>query len=108
MNYLAEIKSITGLDDSQNETLNTIVNLIQERLKLKTQQTEVPEELNYIVVEASISRFNRINDEGKKSANEGEVSSTYLTDDLLPFYDDIADWVADNVTESTEGKFTFY
>lgn len=108
MDYLTQIKSVLGLDNDQNAVLTTIINLISQRLKAKTQQDNVPEELSYIVVEASISRFNRINDEGKQSASESEVSATYQTDDLAPFADDIADWVAKNIETSTKGKFTFY
>lgn len=109
MDYLNKIKSILSISDSSQDTvINDILELIEARLQAKTQQEYVPEELSYIVVEASISRFNRINDEGKQSASESEVSATYQTDDLAPFADDIADWVAKNIETSTKGKFTFY
>ncbi|MHC6536217.1 phage head-tail connector protein [Latilactobacillus sakei] len=109
MDYLNKIKSILSISDSSQDTvINDILELIKARLQAKTQQDSVPEALGYIVVEASISRFNRINDEGKQSASESEVSATYQTDDLAPFADDIADWVAKNIETSTKGKFTFY
>lgn len=109
MDYLNKIKSILSISDSSQDTvINNILELIKARLQAKTQQDSVPEALDYIVVEASISRFNRINDEGKQSASESEVSATYQTDDLAPFADDIADWVAKNIETSTKGKFTFY
>lgn len=92
---LSQIKSLLGVTD-QDEILTTVVELIEQRLKAKVGQNEVPPALQYIVVEASISRFNRINDEGKTSATENEVSSTWQTDDLAPFAADIADWVAQN------------
>lgn len=92
---LSQIKSLLGVTD-QDEILTTVVELIEQRLKSKIGQDNVPPELQYIVVEASISRFNRINDEGKTSATENEVSSTWQTDDLAPFAADIADWVAQN------------
>ena len=81
MDYLAQIESVLGLDNDQDTVLTTIINLISQRLKAKTQQDNVPEALDYIVVEASISRFNRINDEGKQSSSESEVSATYQTDE---------------------------
>lgn len=109
MDYLNKIKSILSISDSSQDTvINDILELIEARLQAKTQQEYVPYALSYIVVEASISRFNRINDEGKQSASESEVSATYQTDDLAPFADDIADWVAKNIETSTKGKFTFY
>ncbi|MSD84462.1 hypothetical protein GKC32_10760 (plasmid) [Lactobacillus curvatus] len=109
MDCLNKIKSILSISDSSQDTvINDILELIKARLQAKTQQDSVPEALDYIVVEASISRFNRINDEGKQSASESEVSATYQTDDLAPFADDIADWVAKNIETSTKRKFTFY
>lgn len=92
---LSQIKSLLGVTDQDN-TLSTIISLIEQRLEAKISRDNVPPELNYIVVEASISRFNRINDEGKTSAAENEVSSTWQTDDLAPFAADIADWIDKN------------
>jgi len=92
---LSQIKSLLGVTD-QDEILTTVVELIEQRLEAKISRDVVPPELNYIVVEASISRFNRINDEGKTSASENEVSSTWQTDDLAPFAADIADWIDKN------------
>lgn len=109
MDSLIKIKSILSLADTdQDGILTDIIELITARLKAKTQQDEVPSELSYIIVEASISRFNRINDEGKQSASESEVSATYQTDDLAPFANDIADWVAKNVETSSVGKFRLF
>ena len=96
---LSQIKSLLGVTD-QDEILTTVVELIEQRLKSKIGQDNVPPELQYIVVEASISRFNRINDEGKTSATENEVSSTWQTDDLAPFASDIAGWVAHNNSDN--------
>lgn len=109
---LASIKSLLSLkDNSQDDVLNTIIDLISARLKSKIGKDvsdDVPDELKYIVVEASISRFNRINDEGKKSASESEVSATYETDDLAPFANDIADWIANKNDGNATGKFVMY
>lgn len=104
------IKSILGLvDDEQNDVLDNIIALIQTRLQARLNGREdVPKELNYIVIEASISRFNRINDEGKTSTSESEVSASYQTDDLAPFAQDIADWLSANDPTETKGKFVMY
>ena len=108
MDYLAQIESVLGLDNDQDTVLTTIINLISQRLKAKTQQDNVPEALDFIVVDARISRFSGIFHQRKQTSSESEVSATYQTDDLAPFADDIADWVAKNVDTSTKGKFTFY
>lgn len=97
---LDQIKSLLGITDTdQDITLNTVISLIESRLKSKIGK-EVPDDLQYIVVEASISRFNRINDEGKTSASENEVSATWQTDDLAPFASDIEDWISKNNAEN--------
>lgn len=104
------IKSILGLaDDEQDDVLDNIITLIQTRLQARLNGVKtVPTELNYIVIEASISRFNRINDEGKTSTSESEVSASYQTDDLAPFAQDIADWLSANDPTETKGKFVMY
>lgn len=105
---LKAIKTILGIDgNEQDDVINQVTQLITSRLKGKIHQKEVPNDLNYIVIEGSISRFNRINDEGKQSATESDVSATYQIDDLEPFAKDIADWIEANDADSNAGKFRF-
>ncbi|MEQ7302953.1 phage head-tail connector protein [Enterococcus avium] len=92
---LTEVKTLIGVTD-QDDTLKSIISIIQRRLKTRLDQETIPEELGYIVIEASISRFNRISDEGKKISAENEVSATWLTDDLAIFENDIKGWIAKN------------
>ncbi len=109
MDVLKNVKQILGFhDDSEDELLQSIIAVITDRLlaKLGGELFEIPKELNYIVVEASISRFNRVNDEGKKSASESDVSATYETDDLAPFLDDIQEWLTRN--DSGKRRFMMY
>lgn len=97
---LAEIKAIGEYEDS-DDVLTAIIKLIKSRLVNRLDTDEVPAELGYIVVDASISRFNRISDEGKTSSTENELSSTWQVDDLAPFLDDIDRW---NTKHSDTGK----
>ncbi|WP_056979710.1 phage head-tail connector protein [Companilactobacillus nodensis] len=97
---LQRIKDIAGFEDSDT-TLKAVIELIKARLLNLIDADKVPDELSYIVVDASISRFNRISDEGKTSSGENEVSATWQVDDLAPFLDDIDRW---NVKHSTTGK----
>ena len=57
------VKSLTG----DNPQVEVIYNHIAERLLHRIKDTEVPLELEYIVDEATIRRFNRIGSEGMKS-----------------------------------------
>lgn len=99
---------MTITDDLNDDVLNSIVSLISSRVAMKIGEDDVPKELDYIVVEASISRFNRINDEGKTSSGQSEVSATWQTDDLAPFADDLNEWVKQNADDKAKGVFRFY
>lgn len=46
----------------------------------------LPERLGWIIRELTIRRFNRIGDEGKTSAAESDVSTSWVADDLADFY----------------------
>ena len=60
---LEYVKSLTG----DNPQVEAIYNRIAERLLHRIKDTEIPLELEYIVEEATIRRFNRIGSEGLKS-----------------------------------------
>ena len=47
----------------------------------------VPEELSYIIVDVAVARYNRIGSEGMTSETVEGISSTYISD-LLDQYDD--------------------
>ena len=68
---------------------------------------EVPEELQYIVIEVAIIRYNRIASEGM-SANsvEGE-SLTWDTGDFDGFKDDIDAWLENQSDGNGKGKVRF-
>lgn len=103
-----KVKTILGIEDTvQDDVLTLIVELINGRLAQKLGQKKVPAELQYIVIEASVSRFNRISDEGKKSSGENDVSATWQTDDLAPFASDIDKWIEDNKDDTQEGIVRF-
>ena len=76
------VKSLTG----DNPQVEVIYNNIAERLLHRIKDTEVPLELEYIIEEATIRRFNRIGSEGMKSESVGGHSVTYIDgDELAPY-----------------------
>ena len=77
------VKSLTG----DNPQVEVIYNHIAERLLHRIKDTEVPLELEYIVDEATIRRFNRIGSEGMKSESVEGHSVTYLDEDELAPYE---------------------
>ena len=80
---LEYVKQLTG-DNPQAEA---IYSKIAERLLHRIKETEIPLELEYIVEEATIRRFNRIGSEGMKSESVEGHSVTYDMSDVLDPYE---------------------
>lgn len=80
-----------NITDTQKELIKNIVELVEERLKsyLPKKYEKIPEKLNYIVIEVSIKRFNRIGSEGMQSESIDGHSATYLARDFDEYLDDI-------------------
>ena len=85
------VKSLTG----DNPQVEVIYNNIAERLLHRIKDTEVPAELEYIVDEATIRRFNRIGSEGMKSESVEGHSVTFddSDDPLAPYESVIVDYL---------------
>lgn len=70
-----------------NTLVEAIYNNISERLLHRIHATEIPVELEYIVEEATIKRFNRVGSEGMKSESVEGHSVTYVDEDILAPYE---------------------
>lgn len=95
MHNLEIVKNILEINSHEkDELIGNILENIECRLKVLLENIpEIPSELNYIVVEVAVSRFNRIGSEGYSSHNiEGENISL-MDDDFAPYRDDIAEWL---------------
>jgi hypothetical protein len=72
---LNDVKLLLGLQ-TDDEKLDTIVRLTESRLKTLLSVQIIPDELEYIITEVSIKRFNRIGSEGVQTHSvEGESMS---------------------------------
>ena len=104
---LDEIKSLLGLDPAEtdlDEKITLIIETATARLRLLLGNIDPPEELDYIIREVSVMRFNRLGSEGLTAHTvEGETLQ-FTDDDFAAFRDDISDWLARN---STKGKLRF-
>ena len=89
---LERIKTLLGIEDSkQDAVLNIIIENVTSHLKgLLGKQPSA--DLNYIIEEIVIRRFNRIGTEGMKSESvEGHSITFYdLKDEFVPYMDIIA------------------
>lgn len=92
LSELSELKKLLGInDESMDDKLQSIIDIVTRRLELIIGYT-VPPELSYIITEVSIARFNRIGSEGMSSHSVDGESINYVDDDFAPYLDDIRAW----------------
>lgn len=77
--------------DNQRDLIAKIVEITNDRMMgyLPSSYEEVPKKLNYIVVEVSVKRFNRIGSEGMQSESVEGRSAIYNKNDFDEYLDDI-------------------
>lgn len=105
-----KMKILLGIskdDTDQDELLSLLLESAQERLKVLLGGEKIPAELEHIIVEAAVARFNRIGSEGAKShIVEGENIS-FESDDFAGFSNVIQTYL-DGVNGSPKkGGFRF-
>lgn len=84
---------VTGIDALQLEkVISLIIDLTESRLKAILNVDEIPSELEYIVTEVSIIRYNRIGSEGLDTQTVEGESLTFNDDDFDKFKKDIFEW----------------
>lgn len=104
---LENLKILLGITDTeQDERLNLILENTRARLRLMLGGMEPPEELNHVIVEVAVIRFNRIGSEGLSSHTvEGESYS--FTDDDFSAYSDELEAFLRKQESSSKGKVRF-
>lgn len=105
---LEKLKTMLGFEDStQDEKLMLILNSVEARLRLFLDGTDPPDEMEHIIIEVAIIRFNRIGSEGLASHNvEGETQSYASTNDFAPFMDEIRAYL-ETQKDAKRGKLRF-
>lgn len=109
MEVKSKIKTLLGLkDNNQDDLLDVIIENTEQALCFKLSADEVPKELNYVLVEVAIKRFNRLKNEGMTSYSQEGESITFNSSDFNDFNSDIQQWRADNnKNERSLGKVHF-
>lgn len=105
---LETLKLLLGLenDDSRDDLLTKIKDLVTARLKLLLGGIEPPEEMEHIIIEVSIARFNKIGSEGLSSHSVEGESMNFTNDDFEAFSSEIQAYL-DGQKESSRGKVRF-
>ena len=95
------VKLIIGidiLDDSKDELLAEIIANQTNIVNLYVGVTTLPTELEFVVVETSIARYNRKGSEGSASEGYDSVSYTYTDDIMTPYLPYLELYKGRNVT----------
>lgn len=90
---LEDLKRMLGLsgqeDEELDKKLNWILDTTKARLKVLLGGIDPENDLDYIVTEVSIVRYNRIGSEGTQSHTVEGESTSFLSSDFDPYMDDI-------------------
>lgn len=104
---LENLKLLLGIDTSDKDTLlKLIISSATARLKTLLGGIEPPDSLNYIIVDVSIRRYNRIGSEGMSSHTVEGESITFTASDFAGFEDDIQAFL-ETQNESAKGRVRF-
>ena len=106
---LDEVKRTLEIeDDKVDGQLNDFIGRITDRLLLRLGEEFLPPELEFVVIETTVKRFNLKGNEGMSSYSQEGESITYA--DLLNEYaDDISLWITNRDRKSNDmlGKVRF-
>ena len=90
---LDDLKRMLGLSDQKDEQLdkklNWILDTTKARLKVLLGGIEPEDDLDYIITEVAIVRYNRIGSEGTQSHTVEGESTSFLSSDFDAYMDDI-------------------
>ena len=104
---LARVKTLLGITDTnQDALLKEIITIISARVNMIMSEEILPDELEYVVVEASVNRFNRLRSEGTTSHSVEGESWTWADDDLATYKDDLQAWI-DAQESKKKGRVRF-
>ena len=108
---LDNLKLLLGIDIETEDTdldskLCLIISNTTARLKILLGGIEPPEELEHIILEVSVIRYNKIGSEGLSSHTVEGESLSFSEDDFEPFSAEIQAFL-DSQMDATRGKLRF-
>ena len=107
---LNDLKLLLGLpriiSEELEQKLNLILSTTRQRLKFLLGGIDPPEEMNYIIIDVAIKRYNRIGSEGLASHTVEGESQAFAEDDFAEYKEDIQAYL-DSLENATKGKVRF-
>ena len=92
MAVLDDVKLLLDITDTDTDAkLNIIISHASKQILSYMPQgvNAVPDALSYIVAELTVTRFNRIGNEGMSSYSQDGESISYTDSDIAPYMNDI-------------------
>lgn len=98
-------------DNKRDDILNLIIKNTTQALSFKLSLkagVSIPDVLDYIALEVSVKRYNRLANEGMSSYTQEGQSITFSANDFDEFANDIDAWKDENgVKDNNSGRFLF-
>lgn len=98
-------------DNKRDDILNLIIKNTTQALAFKLGLKagfSIPDVLDYIALEVSVKRYNRLANEGMSSYTQEGQSITFSANDFDEFANDIDAWKDENgVKDNNSGRFLF-
>lgn len=85
------------------QRVTLIVSGVTQALSVRIGGVPVPDALDYIVRDVSLSRYNRLGSEGAASHSVEGETMTWNKDDFEPYATDIAAWAAQQMQKPSGG-----
>lgn len=109
---LSDLKTMLQIkDDKRDSILELIIKNTTSALSFKLglkADTNVPSELDFILLEVAVKRYNRLANEGMSSYSQEGQSITFSTNDFDEFTNDIDAWKDNHGKGDTRaGRFLF-
>ena len=104
-----DVKTLIGVEDERIDIIyESVSNRLLRMLNNKLDLTVLPIDLEYIVDEVTIIRFNRLGSEGMSAESMDGHSATYVGNDFDGYISDINDYIdKETDTDATRGKAVF-
>lgn len=103
---LDKFKLMLGIEDTDlDDKLSLILDGATSRLKILLGGTEPPQEMEHIIIDVAIARFNRIGSEGLTGHTVEGESLSFTENDFDQFSDEIQAWLSFN--SESRGKLRF-
>ncbi|QSB50772.1 phage head-tail connector protein [Leuconostoc falkenbergense] len=109
---LSDLKTMLQIkDNKRDDILNLIIKNTTQALSFKLglkASVPIPDDLDYIALEVSVKRYNRLANEGMSSYTQEGQSITFSANDFDEFANDIDAWKDENgVKDNNSGRFLF-